>query len=99
MKLTFQAIHTNAGILGISLNVGHADYWPNAGHSQPGCLLYDEAGICSHYRSHQLYAESMRSDKFVAKHCNDYAAYVEGHCKGNPPSSMGMLNADRKLVL
>lgn len=35
-----QAIHTCGGLLGISINVGHADYWPNGGNPvQPGCGL------------------------------------------------------------
>lgn len=32
-----QTIHTNAGILGFKTPLAHADFYPNWGHSQPGC--------------------------------------------------------------
>lgn len=34
-----QIIHTDAGGLGTSEESGDADYWPNGGGIQPGCLL------------------------------------------------------------
>lgn len=35
-------IHTTAGFIGYSKNIGHADYYPNKGKSpQPGCSIFD----------------------------------------------------------
>ncbi|KAJ8972320.1 hypothetical protein NQ317_008577 [Molorchus minor] len=43
-------IHTCGGMLGFMAPIGHADYYPNGGSSQPGCLL-DVTGVCAHARS------------------------------------------------
>ncbi|CAH0563633.1 unnamed protein product [Brassicogethes aeneus] len=65
-------IHTDGGIFGFPLNVGHADFYPNGGRAlQPGCQpsylvqqrLIDKVLACSHVRAWKLYAESVRNQK------------------------------------
>lgn len=34
-----QVIHTNAGYLGMQEAIGTADFYPNGGTSQPGCIF------------------------------------------------------------
>ncbi|XP_051154434.1 inactive pancreatic lipase-related protein 1-like [Leptopilina boulardi] len=77
-----EIIHTNAGYLGYKTDIGDADFYPNGGISQIGCLI-DVFGICSHKRAIQLYAESILSkDGFYGKKCDDYDSYQEEKCNG-----------------
>ncbi|XP_012259852.2 pancreatic triacylglycerol lipase [Athalia rosae] len=55
-----EVIHTNAGLLGLKEKLGHSDFFPNGGKAQPGCGL-DLAGSCSHGRSYEYFAESIRN--------------------------------------
>lgn len=87
-----QAIHTNAGLLGISFPVGHSDFWPNGGKVQPGCLL----GICCHNRVYSLYTESLGTNGFLATKCNSYSNYKRGACKNEENSRMGGLYPNTK---
>lgn len=52
-----ECIHTNGPTLGIGLGLGapicDADYFPNGGRSQPGCLF----DTCSHSRAVDFYGE------------------------------------------
>lgn len=52
-----ECIHTNGPILGIGLGIGaaicDADYFPNGGRTQPGCLL----DPCAHSRAVDFYGE------------------------------------------
>lgn len=52
-----ECIHTNGPTLGIGLGIGSpicdADYFPNGGRSQPGCLL----DTCNHSRAVDFYGE------------------------------------------
>jgi len=52
-------IHTNGRKLGegMARSIGHADFWPNGGASQPGCGSMDNS--CSHHRAHDLYQASV----------------------------------------
>lgn len=52
-----EIIHTNANVLGLNQPCGHSDFYPNGGDIQPGC--YD--AICSHSRSYQYFAETVKS--------------------------------------
>ncbi|CAH1987717.1 unnamed protein product [Acanthoscelides obtectus] len=88
-----QVIHTNDGFLGFNGQLGHADYYPNGGKSQPGCGL-DLAGICSHSRSYAYYAESLNSESFIAYQCDNYEEYLQGFCVYSHVSIMGMFNVD-----
>lgn len=89
-----QVVHTCAGKLGFNDSLGHADYWPNGGHHQPGCE-HDELGMCSHGRAYQYFAESLRSGKFKSWHCNSYDHFLTGACKTNSHSFIGQREIDR----
>ncbi|XP_058797698.1 pancreatic triacylglycerol lipase-like isoform X2 [Phymastichus coffea] len=54
-----EIIHTNAGHLGLSEPVGHADFYPNGGGlEQPGCGE-DTNHYCAHDRAYIYYAEAL----------------------------------------
>lgn len=75
--------------------MGHADYYPNGGKSQPGCGL-DLAGSCAHSRAYSYYAESLNSEKFVSTKGGSYNDFTKGNCKTNSASSMGIFNVDTR---
>jgi hypothetical protein len=69
-------IHTAAGTLldgGLAFTEprGHADFYPNGGEDQPGCI--EIAGECSHSRAYKYFGESVHSNQFTACKCNDDA--------------------------
>lgn len=58
-----ECIHTNGPTLlilglGIGAAIGDADYFPNGGQSQPGCLM----NTCSHLRAVDYYGELKKSE-------------------------------------
>lgn len=75
--------------------MGHADYYPNGGRTQPGCGV-DVSGSCSHGRAYAFYAESLNSNKFVSTKCDTYNSFTRGTCQGHLTSSMGMFNVDTR---
>ncbi|XP_039765399.1 pancreatic triacylglycerol lipase-like isoform X2 [Pararge aegeria] len=80
------AIHTDAGVYGLSDPVGHKDYYPNRGTMQPGCLLQ----TCSHSRVYELYAESVLNPTgFPSVRCANWAAFRQGNCEYDKTSYMG----------
>ncbi|XP_006608022.2 pancreatic lipase-related protein 2-like isoform X1 [Apis dorsata] len=63
-------IHTDMGIYGLALKIGHVDFFPNYGHrSQPGCLLSND-DFCSHHRSYKFYAESVKNHNIFIGKCH-----------------------------
>lgn len=87
-------IHTNGDLLGLGISMGHADYWPNGGKSQPGCIL-DITGLCSHVRAYEYYTESLISSKdFIATKCTSYSDYTAGKCSFEDISYMGKFVSD-----
>ena len=77
-----QVVHTDSqGIhpFGIDKPIGHADFYFNYGHHQPGCGVFDF--ICSHKRSHEYFVESLTSKEgYTAKKCRDYEEIKEENC-------------------
>lgn len=57
-------------------------------HSQPGCGV-DLSGQCAHSRAHALFAESINSNRFVARRCNNYQEIVNRSCNGAGTAIMG----------
>ncbi|KAG5885410.1 hypothetical protein JTB14_031432 [Gonioctena quinquepunctata] len=89
-----QAIHTNDGWLGFNDVMGHADYYPNGGRSQPGCI-FDIAGSCAHSRAYAYYAESLIGNRFASRQCRSMSDYNKDICDDNAASNMGMFKIDR----
>ncbi len=75
-------IHTSM-VFGLQVSLGHHDFWPNGGLSQPGCLtLLDIPGVCDHMRATDLYAESILSPlKFqTSTECSLSIYWQAGFC-------------------
>jgi len=73
-----EVIYTNAGMLGFDRPVGHANFWPNFGRSQPGCGA-DVGGGCAHGRSVTLHAESI-TQVFTGHQCVSFEEIERDEC-------------------
>ncbi|XP_046639786.1 lipase member H-like isoform X1 [Daphnia pulicaria] len=100
-------IHTNAGKLengkiGVDRSIGHVDFWPNGGSSQPGCIEIPNSsagilsimnlflgGICSHRRAVEYFMESL-DVPFIATRCNSYDEFKLGSCTNNFKTFLGV---------
>ncbi|CAG9811882.1 unnamed protein product [Chironomus riparius] len=83
-----EGIHTNAGGNGFAEPITRASFYPNWGASQPGCGV-DVSGNCAHERSILLYAESISSNRFVARQCSGYQQITARNCPGIGSGTMG----------
>ncbi|XP_066150637.1 uncharacterized protein [Euwallacea fornicatus] len=99
-------IYTNSGVFGMKYAVGHANFWPNGGTKQPGCTIPEvisRYGIalnwlvfCNHFRSYQLYTESILSPKSMpAKKCKSNVFFKLGKCRNNDIAYLGYLAEPR----
>ncbi|XP_055627681.1 pancreatic triacylglycerol lipase-like [Toxorhynchites rutilus septentrionalis] len=78
-----EAVSTNAGTLGFKQPLGHANFYPNGGKSQPGCGI-DLIGTCAHSRSYEYFAESLITRVgFVAIGCETVDDAIAGRCNGH----------------
>lgn len=78
-------IHTNGANQGFLQRIGHADFYPNGGLSQPGCSALDffNNGGCSHAQAFWFFAESLNSVVgFKALRCKDEENPSKGQCSG-----------------
>ncbi|XP_014247470.1 lipase member H [Cimex lectularius] len=83
-------VHTDGGILGFLMPMGHADFYPNGGTpAQPGCAVEDFARTknleefiaCSHSRAWKYYAETVRHPfNFPAAPCHSEKDFKHGKC-------------------
>ncbi|KAJ8719468.1 hypothetical protein PYW08_011643 [Mythimna loreyi] len=79
-------IHSDDGALGLNQQIGHKDYYPNGGSSQPGCSI----DICDHFRAGFFFAESILSPtNFPAQKCDGWPMFNDGVCSMNDISYMG----------
>lgn len=75
-----QAIHTSGGSLGFYDALGHSDYYPNGGRSQPGCGL-DLWGNCAHARGCWYFIESLSyKNYFWSRPCSDLKGISSKGC-------------------
>ncbi|XP_044262748.1 phospholipase A1-like [Tribolium madens] len=86
-------IHTNAGFLGVSDNIGSADFYvENGGPIQPDCFdpvnIFESFG-CSHFKSFEYYLESISGKKYEAVSCRNSIEYHILACNKNRKVIMG----------
>ncbi|XP_062555872.1 phospholipase A1 member A-like [Armigeres subalbatus] len=78
--LYVETIMTNAGLLGINVPLGQANFYPNGGRTQPGCGI-DVSGACAHDRAPHFYIESIRSSvPFRSTRCANHNEILNGVC-------------------
>ncbi|KAL0821168.1 hypothetical protein ABMA28_005787 [Loxostege sticticalis] len=75
-----EAIHTDGGLtgLGIGSAVANADFFPNGGNSQPGCMT----SLCNHNRAWELFASTVTRNHLVANQCNSMTQVSWDTCRG-----------------
>ncbi|XP_047029092.1 pancreatic triacylglycerol lipase [Helicoverpa armigera] len=77
-----EAIHTDGGYtiggLGIGSNVANADFYPNGGISQPGCLT----NLCNHNRAWELFAATVTYNHLVGRLCTSQTQLTWNTCRG-----------------
>lgn len=95
-----EVIHTNGQTLlvpgsGIGQPIGHADFWPNGGQWQTGCLT----ALCSHGRAVEFYVESIQNNAFFALGCPTRNTANAASCTLEPGAWMGgdAINFDKTL--
>lgn len=80
-----ESLHTNAGLLGFDEPIGHANFYPNFGRSQPGCGI-DLSGNCAHGRAVHFFIESITTQTgFWSRQCRNYADITSGNCVSSGP--------------
>ncbi|XP_060838912.1 pancreatic triacylglycerol lipase-like isoform X1 [Rhopalosiphum padi] len=77
-------VHTTNLVLGQHKPIGNIDFYPNGGISnQPGCRYdYVYGEVCSHFKSYEFYARSIRSrDEFKSIKCDKWKDYEQSKCE------------------
>ena len=78
------------------MKLGTVDFYPGQspdyGHNQPGCNgYYSNLGSCSHSRSHELYAASIKNDNCKATGtCLADPQNIPSNCKDSPKPILKM---------
>lgn len=87
-------IHTDIRTLlhissGLNRSIGHIDFWPNGGESQPGCHNWNggffkavsDMAVCDHLRAPKLYQASITTEvPMIGYRCPSYDAFRRGAC-------------------
>ncbi len=63
--------------------IGHVDYYPNGGLTQPGCYVSNSNvnPACSHLASQNYFTDSIRGRcQFTSFPCGSYADFKQGKC-------------------
>ncbi|CAD0194674.1 unnamed protein product [Chrysodeixis includens] len=77
-----EVIHTDGGMLGIMNQIGDTDFYPNGGkHPQPGCSILSNS--CSHARVLDLFASTIRHNRFTARKCANIREAERVNCSGS----------------
>ncbi|KAM7406919.1 hypothetical protein PAMA_002897 [Pampus argenteus] len=80
------AIHTDSDYFGISIPVGHVDFFLNGGNDQTGCARSHFASmyiyvICDHMRALHVYMSALSgSCPLKGVPCSSYENFLKGHC-------------------
>uniref|UniRef100_A0A3P8VG97 Phospholipase A1 member A n=1 Tax=Cynoglossus semilaevis TaxID=244447 RepID=A0A3P8VG97_CYNSE len=81
-----EAIHTDADYFGISIPVGHVDFFLNGGKDQTGCARSRLASmykyvICDHMRALYVYISALTGDcQLKGIPCSNYEDFLNGQC-------------------
>ncbi|XP_063401427.1 inactive pancreatic lipase-related protein 1-like [Mytilus trossulus] len=76
-------IHTDV-VFGLQKEMGHADFFPNGGKFQPGCLTDTIAPVysCAHMRALYYFIESVNPNcKFTSNICKNWDDFKDGNCE------------------
>ncbi|XP_046966659.1 pancreatic triacylglycerol lipase-like [Vanessa cardui] len=75
-----EAIHTDGGSLGLGIGsaVANADFFPNGGNSQPGCVT----SLCDHNRAWELFAATVTHNHLVGRRCSNMLQVSANTCTG-----------------
>ncbi|XP_031624118.1 pancreatic triacylglycerol lipase-like [Contarinia nasturtii] len=74
-----EAIYTCSGKLGHIEPLANANFYPNGGVVQPGCIM-DVLGIFAHSRAWEFYVESINRPEFYAFECDSLENLRKGTC-------------------
>ncbi|KAK5860754.1 hypothetical protein PBY51_022213 [Eleginops maclovinus] len=84
--LFVEAIHTDSDYFGISIPVGHVDFYLNGGKDQPGCARSRFSSmfgyvLCDHMRAIYVYMSVLNSScPLVGLPCFSYEDFMKGRC-------------------
>ncbi|XP_065105050.1 phospholipase A1 member A isoform X2 [Paramisgurnus dabryanus] len=84
--LFVEAIHTDSDYFGISIPVGHTDFFLNGGMDQAGCARSQFSSmygyvICDHMRAVHVYMSSLNgSCPLIGFPCSSYEKFLAGEC-------------------
>ncbi|KAI4805209.1 hypothetical protein KUCAC02_009836 [Chaenocephalus aceratus] len=84
--LFVEAIHTDSDYFGISISVGHVDFFLNGGKDQTGCARSRFSSVlgyvlCDHMRAIYVYMSALNgSCPLVGVPCFSYEDFLQGRC-------------------
>lgn len=85
-------IHTNGGVFGIQIPMGHVDFYPNGGSKQPPTYGISCSITCSHNRAVDLWKFAViYPNKFYGVKCSGMSEVDQDMCykKGRKINVMG----------